>query len=186
VAGANAVYLNDIVIGPDGAAYATNSNTPEVYRIAREHGQWRMRLWAKPANVVQTGPFGLNGIEVAPDGRSLVAVQSDKGALWRFDLRTRKASRIGAGTVDLTSGDGLVVRGTTLVVIRNNPHKLVYLRLTADARSARLLRVADTDPTRVFTTGDYASGRLLLIDSKFDEQPPKPPYQVVSLPYQPR
>ena len=34
---------------------------------------------------------------------------------------------------------------------------------------------------RVFTTAEIARGRLLLVDSKFDETVAEPPYQVVAL-----
>jgi hypothetical protein len=37
----------------------------------------------------------------------------------------------------------------------------------------------------VFTTGDVAEGRLLLVDSQFDEDPPSPDSEVVALPFRP-
>jgi len=180
------LFLNDVVIGPDGAAYVTDSVTPQIFRIAREHGDWRATLWASPdapgAPEQGTG-FGLNGIEVSPDGRSLVVAQSNVGALWRYDLRTAAPTRIDAGNVDLTSTDGLVVKGDTLVAIRNFPHVLAYLRLAEGATSAELRAEVPTDPNRVFTTGDVAAGRLLLVDSQFDENPPSSNSEVVALPF---
>jgi Cu-Zn family superoxide dismutase len=69
-----------------------------------------------------------------------------------------------------------------LIVVRNFPRRLVTLELSDDARTAELLTDVATDPTRVFTTAKIARGRLLLIDSKFDEQPTaQPPYEVVAL-----
>jgi sugar lactone lactonase YvrE len=65
-----AVFLNDVVVGPDGMAYVTDSVTPRIFRIAREDGEWRANLWASPdapGAPVQGEGFGLNGIEVAPD-----------------------------------------------------------------------------------------------------------------------
>ena len=38
-----------------------------------------------------------------------------------------------------------------------------------------------TDPDRVFTTAKIARGRLLLVDSKFDETVAQPPYEVVAM-----
>src|SRR4051794_3283328 len=180
------LFLNDVVVGPDGTAYVTDSVTPQIFRIAREHGDWRATLWASPDAPGAPGQgtgFGLNGIEVSPDGRSLVVAQSNVGALWRYDLRTAAPTRIDAGNVDLTSTDGLVVKGDTLVAIRNFPHVLAYLRLAEGATSAELRAEVPTDPNRVFTTGDVAAGRLLLVDSQFDENPPSSNSEVVALPF---
>src|SRR5688500_15877581 len=182
------VFLNDVVVGPDGAAYVTDSVSPHIFRIAREDGDWQASVWAAPdpkRGPQQEGPFGLNGIEVAPDCRSLIVAQSDVGALWRYDLETAKPTRIDTGEVDLTFTDGLVVKGDTLVAVRNFPHLLTYLRLDDDAESARLLDEVPTDPDRVFTTGDISEGRLLLVDSQFDEEPPSRDSEVVARPFRP-
>jgi sugar lactone lactonase YvrE len=182
------VFLNDVVVGPDGAAYVTNSVTPQIFRITREDGDWEATLWAAASpdsGPQQEGNFGLNGIEVAPDCRSLIVAQSDVGALWRYDLETAEPTRIDTGDVDLTRTDGLVVQGDTLVAIRNLPRLLTYLRLDDDAASGRLLAEVSTDPDRVFTTGDTAGGRLLLVDSQFDEDPPSPDSEVVARPFRP-
>ena len=32
------VFLNDVAIGPDGAAYFTNSNDPQIFRVAPGRG----------------------------------------------------------------------------------------------------------------------------------------------------
>ena len=182
------VFLNDVVVGPDGAAYVTDSMTPQIFRIAREDGNWQATVWAAadaPGAPAPGGGFGLNGIEVAPGCRSLIVAQSDVGALWRYDLETAAPTLIDTGDVDLTSTDGLVVKGRTLVAVRNFPHVLTYLRLDDDATSARLLAEVPTDPDRVFTTGDVAEGRLLLVDSQFDEEPPSRDSEVVARPFRP-
>jgi sugar lactone lactonase YvrE len=177
------VFLNDVVVGPDGAAYVTDSVTPRIFRIAREDGAWRATVWASPnapGAPAQGEGFGLNGIEVAPDCRSLIVAHSGAGELWRYDLETATPTRIDTGDVDLTSADGLVVRGRTLVAVRNFPQVLTYLRLDHDATSARLIQEVSTAPERVFTTGDIVEGRLLLVDSQFDEDPPSPVSEVVA------
>ena len=182
------VFLNDVVVGPDGAAYVTDSVTPRIFRIARQDDDWEATVWAAPdpdRGPQQEGNFGLNGIEVAPDCRSLIVAQSDVGALWRYDLETAEPSRIDTGDVDLTSTDGLVGKGRTLVAVRNFPRVLTYLRLDDDVTSARLLAEVATDPERVFTTGDVAEGRLLLVDSQFDEEPPSRNSEVVARSFRP-
>ena len=182
------VFLNDVVVGPDGAAYVTDSVTPRIFRIAFTNGQWRATLWAAPnpnSGPQQVGDFGLNGIEVAPGGRALIVAQSDVGALWRYNLATRVPTRIQTGNVDLTSTDGMVIRNQTLVAIRNFPHQLVYLRLNDGATAATRFATVATNLNRVFTTGDLVAGRLLLVDSQFDESPPSQNSEVVARPFAP-
>jgi sugar lactone lactonase YvrE len=176
------VFLNDVTIGPDGAAYFTNSNAPQVFRVTREGGTWDVSLWADATGTITTPPgFNLGGIVVAPDRQSLVVAQGTLGLLWRFDLDTGEATLIDTGGADLTNADGLVLRGHRLYVVRNFSRVLATLRLDAHATTATLLSELATDPSRVFTTAKLARGRLLLVDSKFDEPVASPPYEVVSL-----
>ncbi len=177
------VFLNDVVVGPDGAAYFTNSNDPEIYRVAREDGRWRVRLWVDASETIPRQPgFNLGGIVLSPDRRSLVVAQGNTGRLWRFGLDDRQVSAVDTADEDLVNADGLVRRGHTLLVVRNFVRRLTTLRLSEDGRTARFVREVATDPDRVFTTAKIARGRLLLIDSHFDEPVAAPPYEVVSLP----
>jgi sugar lactone lactonase YvrE len=176
-------FLNDVAIGPDGAAYFTNSNAPQIFRVAVEDGRWKAETWVDAAGTVeQRDGFNLGGIVVSPDRRSLVVAQGNVGLLWRVDLRTREVSRLDTGSVDLTNADGLVLSGTRLIVVRNFSRVLTTLRLDPHAASAELISETPTDPDRVFTTGKEARGRLLLVDSRFEEPAPEPPYEVVPVP----
>ncbi|GAA1517629.1 SMP-30/gluconolactonase/LRE family protein [Kribbella lupini] len=175
-------FLNDLVIGPDGAAYVTNSNAPQVFRVAEQHGLWTIRTWADATGTIptQTG-FNLGGIVLSPDRTALIVAQGNVGKLWRFALRTGAVSAVDTGTADLVNADGLVQDGRTLWVVRNFSKVLTTLRLAQDGRTARLVAATPTDPERVLTTAKLVQGRLLLVDSKFDEPTATPPYQVVAL-----
>lgn len=175
-------FLNDVVIGPDGAAYFTNSNAPQVFRVTERHGQWTVRTWADATASIptQTG-FNLGGIVLSPDRRALVVAQGNVGKLWRFDLGTGAVSAVDTGTADLVNADGLVRDGDLLWVVRNFSRVLSTLQLSEDGSTASLVSAVATDPTRVFTTAKLAQGRLLLVDSKFDEPVAVPPYQVIAL-----
>jgi sugar lactone lactonase YvrE len=174
-------FLNDVAIGPDGAAYFTNSNAPQVFRLAQQRGTWSVQTWADATGTIATAPMvNLNGIVVAPDGRSLVVAQSNLGKLWRFDLGSGAVSLIDIGDANVVTADGLVLRGRTLWVVRNRSHVLTTLHLGPNAATARLVSEQPTDPGRVFTTAKLAQGRLLLVDSKFDQTVGLPPYQVVA------
>ena len=176
-------FLNDVAIGPDGAAYFTNSNAPQVFRVAKTGGTWSVKTWADATGTITTAAgFNLGGIVVSPDKRSLVVAQGNVGKLWRFDHHSRAASPINIGGANLVNADGLVLKGRTLWVVRNFSRVLTTLRLGPNAATASLVSEQPTDPNRVFTTAKFAQGRLLLVDSKFDENPVGlPPYQVVAL-----
>ncbi len=182
--GVENALMNDVAIGPDGAAYFTNSNAPQVFRVAQGRRGWHVSTWVDATGTITQAPgFNLNGIVATPDGRALVSVQSNAGLLWRFDLRTRAVTRIAVPGADLTSGDGLVLDGRRLWVVRNFPRVLTTVTLARDARSGTLVSERATDPTRVLTTAKLAGGRLLAVDSKFDENPVgQPPYEVITIP----
>ncbi len=175
-------FLNDVTVGPDGAAYFTNSNAPQIFRVAENDGEWNVTTWADATGTIAQEPgFNLGGIVVSPDRRALVVAQGNVGALWSFDLATTAPISIDIGNIDLTNADGLVLRGRRLTVIRNFSRVIATLGLDRHAETATVIGEVSTDPDRVLTTGKIARGRLLVIDSKFDEQVAQPPYEVVSL-----
>lgn len=176
-------FLNDVIVGPDGAAYFTNSNAPHIYRVARVQGAWQVTTWLDATGVIPTSTgFNLGGIVVSRDRSALVVAQGNAGALWRVDLGTRAVQQVSVTGADLVQADGLVRRGDELLVVRNFARRLTTLRIAADGTTATGVAELETDPTRVFTTAKFARGRLLLVDSKFEEQPaPTAPYEVVAL-----
>ncbi|NIK61280.1 SMP-30/gluconolactonase/LRE family protein [Kribbella shirazensis] len=175
-------FLNDLVIGPDGAAYFTNSNAPQIFRVAERNGDWTVTTWADATGTIATTTgFNLGGIVVSSDGKALVVAQGNVGKLWRFDLRTAAATEVDTAGADLVNADGLVQQDDSLWVVRNFSKVLSTLRLSEDGRTARLISATPTDPDRVLTTAKLAQGRLLAVDSKFDEATAVPPYQVITL-----
>ncbi|TQM57389.1 hypothetical protein FBY41_4213 [Humibacillus xanthopallidus] len=177
------VFLNDVAIGPDGAAYFTNSNSPQVFRVALDGAEWDVARWADATGTIeQRAGFNLGGVVVSADRSALVVAQGNAGILWRFDLASGSATRVETGGAALTDADGLVRRGARLTVVRNVARVLATLELTADGRAARLVSEVATDPTRVLTTAKVLRGRTLFVDSKFDEPVASGPYEVVTDP----
>lgn len=175
-------FINDVTIGPDGAAYFTNSNAPQVFRVSNAGGSWQVETWLDATGTITQQPgFNLGGIVVSPDQQALIVAQGNVGALWIVDLATKDVAQIDTGPIDLGNADGLVLRGHRLIVIRNFAHILTTLQLDGHASSATLVAETATSADKVFTTGKIARGRLLLIDSKFDEPIAEPPYEVVGL-----
>ncbi|HET8986931.1 MAG TPA: gluconolaconase [Humibacillus sp.] len=179
-------FLNDVAIGPDGAAYVTNSNAPQVFRVSLAAGTWSMQTWADATGTIQQAPgFNLGGIVVTADTSALVVAQGNVGALWRFDLRTAAVTPVETGSAALSDADGLVRQGSRLTIVRNFARALATLDLEADGSSAVLVSQQPTDPTRVLTTAKVLHGRMLFVDSKFDEPVASGPYEVVTGPLAP-
>jgi hypothetical protein len=181
VAGA---FLNDVAIGPDGAAYFTNSNAPQVFRVAHTRSGWQVSTFVDASGTIETqAGFNLGGIVATPDRRALIVAQGNVGALWRIDLRSKAVTPIdGVPPAQLIDADGLVLKGRTLLVIRNFSQSISTLKLSDQWTKAALIDQTATDKDRVFTTGKLAGSRLYLVDSKFDERlATSPPYEVVIL-----
>ncbi len=121
--GATGSFLNDVWVGPDGAAYVTDSSLPVIWRVSERRGQWRIERWLDVSGTITYTPaltdFDLGGIVSTADGRFLLTTQGTTGQLWRIDLRTRRIAEVDLGGVRLTNADGIVLRGRTLWVVQN-------------------------------------------------------------------
>jgi hypothetical protein len=177
------VFLNDVAIGPDGAAYFTNSNDAQVFRVADDGSGWRASLWADATDTIEREQgFNLGGIVLTADRSAFVVAQGNIGRLWRFSTGTATVSPVETGDADLTTADGLVRQGNRLTVVRNFSRSIATLRLTHDGQRAVLLDQTASSADRVLTTAKALRGRILYVDSKFDEPVASPPYEVITDP----
>ncbi|RBP66107.1 SMP-30/gluconolaconase/LRE-like protein [Brevibacterium sanguinis] len=185
------VFLNDVTIGADGAAYFTDSNDPRIFRVSADlagsddqDGRFGVELWADASGTItrQAG-FNLGGIVLSQDRSGFVVAQGNTGRLWRFDARTGGATAIDTQDVDLTNADGLLLRGTTLQVVQNFNHRLSTLGISADGSQVRSARQQNTDPDRVLTTVAQLRGQTLYVESHFRETPPAGPFEVITDPF---
>jgi Cu-Zn family superoxide dismutase len=182
VPGTPDAFLNDVAIGPDGAAYFTNSNDPQIFRVARGANGWQATLWADATGTVVRKPgFNLGGIVLSADRTGFVVAQGNVGRMWRFDARTGAATAIDTDT-DLVDADGLVRQGNRLTVVRNFSRMVATLRVSADGSHLVTLGQEPSAADRVLTTAKTLHGRILYVDSKFDEAVASGPYQVVTDP----
>lgn len=177
------VFLNDVAIGADGAAYFTNSNDAQVFRVADDGAGWQATLWADATDRIERRPgFNLGGIVLTADRSALVVAQGNTGRLWRFDAVTGEATAVDTGGADLTNADGLVRQGSRLTVVRNFSRMVATLHLAADGTRALLVAQQASAADRVLTTAKTLRGRILYVDSKFDEPVATGPYEVVTDP----
>jgi DNA-binding beta-propeller fold protein YncE len=173
----NAGFLNDLAINPQtGDTYITDSFVPTLWRISG--GQLKPWLDLSHTPIRYREGFNLNGIVSTPDGRYLLTVQSNTGKLYRIDTQTEQVTPVDLGGAKLTNGDGLVLTGNTLYVIRNQGF-ITKISLGNNFKSGEVVEDNITVPSPTDevdgdfpTTGALVSGRLLVVNSQFDEGGP--------------
>lgn len=170
-------FLNDVqVVG--GAVYVTDSLSRQLV-VVRPGG---FRLLAMTGDWVQPAPGGLgaNGIRLLPGG-SLVVTDSSTGGLFRVDPATGVATRITLSGPALHSGDGLVVRGSTVYVVYGfGTDGVAEVRLAADGASGTVVgQLTDPDLHRP-TTAVLAAGALYAVNGRFGVPPtPRTEYGII-------
>jgi sugar lactone lactonase YvrE len=187
-------FLNDIAVTGAGDAYVTDSFRPVLWRVSDAAIDRGRGDSVAAERFIELGPeagygpgFNWNGIE-ASSNRRLVAVHSGAGRLFRIDTGTKGVAAIDSGTVDLTNGDGLAVRGRLLYVVRNQQATIVRLRLSHSLSRATEFGAPITDATFAYpTTAAFAGGPLLVVNSQFDRRsaglPGRLPFTVSSVPH---
>ena len=175
---ANTCFVNDVVVTPD-AAWFTDSANAVLYRLPLQGGQPS----GSPEVVPLTGEwqqvagFNANGIAATPDGRTLLVVNSTLGLVYTVDPETGVATEVDADT-SLTAGDGILLQGRTLSVVRNRLNQVAVLRLSPDLTSARLIDTLTDPDFAVPTTIAAFGGSLYAVNALFGTQPPAP-YAIV-------
>jgi sugar lactone lactonase YvrE len=177
-------FINDVVVTHD-AAYFTDSQKGVLYRVplgpAGALGDAEtITLGGDYTHV--PGQFNLNGIDATRSGRTLVAVQSVNGKLYRIDPETGAAKLISLGAESVVNGDGILVTGKTLYVVQNQLNQVAVISLEPDLVSGRVVtRLTDGD-FKVPTTIDDLGRRLYAVNARFGTpDPDNLEYQVVQL-----
>lgn len=168
-------FVNDAVVGC-GGAWFTDSFADVLYflPVGRDltgpgAAPRALRLGGAWEPVPPGGAhWGANGIERTPDGRALLVVHGAAEALFRVDPRTGAATRTVLDGGSVRNGDGLVLHGRTLYVVRNWAYAVDVFTLSGDGRRARFVRRI-TDPRfDEPTTAAVHGGRLYVVNARFD------------------
>ncbi|MFW0874113.1 SMP-30/gluconolactonase/LRE family protein [Rhodococcoides corynebacterioides] len=184
--GADATFLNDVVVGDDGEAYVTDSRSPVLWRVppnAQGDGQLEPAVTFDGTPFVYGEGFNANGI-VEVDDDALVIVQSSTGNLYRVDGGSREVTQVDLGGATLQNGDGLEYDDDTLYVVRNRDGLIARVDLSDDGRSGRVTGEI-RDPSFAYpTTVAAADDRLLVVNSQFDKRggDPVEPFTVSAVP----
>ena len=183
-------FVNDVIVTRD-AAYFTQSARAEYYRVPLAPGGQP----AEPGEVETiplTGEWqqvpgtNANGIEATPNGTSLILVNSAVGAVYRVDPLTGTATQIDLGGASVSAGDGLLLNGHTLYVVRNRLNEIAIIELAPDLSSGDLVG-AITDPNFDVPSTIAAFGKALYaVNARFTTPPtPQTTYNIVRVIPQP-
>lgn len=189
-------FLNDLVITRSGV-YATDSVTQQLAVVP--FGRWSIHSrhpWGKlPATtkakvkpltgaIVYAAGFNANGI-VSQHGW-LILVQSNTGLLFRVNPRTGASAAIDTHGYSVLNGDGLVLRGSWLYVVRNTDNLVAVLKLGWHLKTARLVGEITSTGLDVPTTATFAAGKLWAVNARFTTTPtPTTQYWITKLKVKP-
>ena len=164
-------FINDVVV-TRSAAYFTNSRQPVLYKVplsrnGRLPKSSAVQVLTLSGDWQQVAGFNANGIDATPDGKTLIVVNSTVGALYRVNPDTGKALLIDLGGATVTAGDGLLLDGKTLYVVRNQLNQIAVIHMAPDLASGRLVSTI-TDPAfRVPTTIAEFGRSLYAVNARF-------------------
>jgi sugar lactone lactonase YvrE len=164
-------FINDVIV-TRSAAYFTNSSQPVLYKVPLSDNGGLPNPSAVQALTLsgdwqQVAGFNANGIDATPNGKTLIVVNSTVGALYRVSPDTGKASLIDLGGATVTAGDGILLDGKTLYVVRNQLNQIAVIDMALDLASGRLVRTI-TDPAfRVPTTLAEFGSSLYAVNARF-------------------
>jgi sugar lactone lactonase YvrE len=181
--GSGATFVNDVVV-TKRAAWFTDSNRAVLYRLPlAKNGAPAAAAQAVPLTgdfQLEAG-FNLNGIDATPDGKTLVVVQSGTGKLFRV-TSAGVTTEIDLGGDTVMNGDGILLQGRTLYVVRNQDNQIAVVQLGKGFASGRLTRTITDPDFDVPTTIGRLGKRLYAVNARFGTTPtPSTEYSVVQV-----
>ncbi len=164
-------FVNDVVL-TQKTAWFTDSMQPQLYGVStRPYGrQPAGGFTTLPLSgdwVQEAGVLNANGITQTPDHKALLVVQSNTGFLFRVDPRTGVARRVDLGGASLTNGDGMLLVGRTLYVVRNQLNQVAVLHLNAQGTRGTQVDTLTSPQLDVPTTVAAHRGDLYLPNARF-------------------
>ena len=177
-------FVNDVVVTRE-AAYFTNSFRPELYRLPLgECGdlpeQDAVETLSLGDEYESVEGFNANGIDAPLDAAYLVVVNSSTGHLYKVDPASGDATPIDLGGETVTNGDGVLLDGQTVYVVRNRDNEIAVVDLASGATEGEVVDTI-TDPAFDVPTTIAEFGRdLYAVNARFGiENPADATYSVV-------
>jgi hypothetical protein len=181
-------FVNDVVVTRT-AAYFTDSFRPALYRVPLgpagrlpDEDEVDEIEFGGDFEFVP-GAFNTNGIDAPPDASFLIVVNSTTGKLYRVDPTTGAASGIDLGGETLPNGDGILLDGRTLYVVRNSDNEIAVVELEPGAERGEIVDTITDPEFDVPTTIAEFGNDLYAVNARFGTTPePTTEYSVVRVP----
>jgi hypothetical protein len=178
---ASGTFVNDVVV-TNNAAWFTDSFQPQLYRVPLVG-----RAVGEPETIPLTGPagdyvpgFNSNGIEARGD--ELIVVNSSKGELYAIES-DGSSSVIDLAGSTVTAGDGLLLIGKRLYVVRNQLNQVDVVELSADLAEGEVVESITSELFDIPTTVAKHGDRLVLVNARFGTPDPEfADYDLVQVP----
>jgi hypothetical protein len=162
-------FVNDVTV-TRRAAYFTDSQKAVLYVYPRGGGD--PSVLALTGDWEQQEGFNANGIASTPNGRRLILVQSNTGKLFTANPRTGATDEIDLGGENVQNGDGILLEGRRLYVVRNQDNEIAVVRLNRAMTSGRIVRRLRDEDFDTPTTAARIAGRLYAINARFSVEEP--------------
>jgi outer membrane protein assembly factor BamB len=175
---------NDIAIGADGSAFVTNTNAPQILRLAPGGGG--LEVWFTDAALQPAKGAGLDGIAFGSDGNLYVDTYSP-AALYRIDVKDGKPGTLTRLTTSkpLIKADALRALGDNRFLLIEGDGRLYRVTIQGDRAQFDTLLKGLALPTGVATVGQTAwvsEGQLnYLFDASKKDQTPRLPFRIYSV-----
>ena len=165
-------FVNDVIVTED-AAWFTESMAPRLYRVAiGPDGAIGAATTVDLTGKIQfVAGFNLNGIAATPDGSNLIVVNSSTGKLYTIDTQTIATHEIDLGGTTVTAGDGILLQGRTLYVVRNQLNQIAVIELTPDLANGAIVGVITNPGFDVPTTIARHGSALYAVNARFSTPP---------------
>ncbi len=172
---------NDIAIGPDKAAYVTNTAAPQILRLAP--GSTQLQVWFTDPSLQPEKGGGLDGLAFGPDGNLYVDTVGP-GELYRIDVKKGQATRLTKLTPSrrLVRTDALRRYGKDFLLIEGEG-RLDMLSVRGDNATVETLEEGYVGPTGVTPVGRIAwvsEGQLSFVSDSTKK--PNLPFHIYTVP----
>ena len=166
-------FVNDVVLS-DRYAWFTDSSNPQLYRVERtRNGKRAQRAevktvplrgdWAQLPDVNNANGIAADARRPRAAGHQLHAQVSCSGSTRAPESRSRSTS----AAPSLTNGDGLLLKGRTLYVVRNRLNLIEVVHLDRRGTEGEVVETLTSPDFDVPTTVAAYKGSLYLPNARF-------------------
>jgi sugar lactone lactonase YvrE len=179
-------FINDVIV-THSAAFFTDSFNARLFKLPLSSdgglpAPSGVEILPLSGDWVQAGGFNANGIDATPNGDTLILVNSGQGRLFTVDPSSGEAKLIDLGGASVSAGDGILLDGNFLYVVRNQLNRIAVVKLAPDLSAGKVI-VEMTHPAfDVPTTVTEFGSRLYAVNARFSTPPtPTTTYSVVQI-----